>query len=119
MPSVEEQLAWVAGIFEGEGWFTLQKRSQKVPYPTAVISMVDQDVVQRFREIVGMGAVFPVNKGAGHQRQWRCVISGRHRVERFVQLVEPWLGERRLEQAQRVLDESEPQLLTIRLAKEG
>lgn len=106
MPSVDEQLAWAAGLFEGEGWFTLHRGA-----PVAAISMTDRDVVERFRDVVGWGNVFSVDKGTGHKRQWRSVVTGRDKVRRFGELVGPWLGDRRRAQLVRVLAEPVPKLL--------
>src|SRR5512139_2512718 len=96
--TVEVQLAWAAGLFEGEGWFSTMRGR-----PVACISMTDRDVIERFRDVVGWGNVYSVNKGEGHKRQWRCGINGQEKVRRFGELVGPWLGARRREQLERVL----------------
>jgi hypothetical protein len=98
MPSVEEQLAWAAGLFEGEGWFTLSNS-----YPVAAIRSTDMDVILRFRDIMGHGNVREVNKGPGKKKQWHWQTSGYERVGRFGELIGPWLGERRRKQFERVM----------------
>jgi len=104
--SVEMTLAWAAGLFEGEGWFTSMRG-----VPVACISMTDRDVIERFRDVVGWGNVYSVDKGAGHKRQWRCGITGQERVRRFGDLIGPWLGDRRRRQLERVLAMPAPVLL--------
>lgn len=56
-------IAWAAGLFEGEGCFTIQRSPRKrangesVVYkqPVARLHMTDKDVVERFAKIVGVG----------------------------------------------------------------
>jgi hypothetical protein len=97
-PSVEEQLAWAAGLFEGEGWFT-----RSSGYPLAAIRSTDRDVIERFRDVMGRGTVDPRNKGPGNKVQWHWQTQGHVNVSRFGELIGPWLGERRRRQLAAVL----------------
>ena len=111
MPSVEEQLAWAAGLFEGEGWFTTSSG-----YPLAAIRSTDRDVIERFRDVMGRGSVWPVYKGEGKKKQWHWQVSGYAGVQRLVDLIGPWLGERRRQQFERVMKSPGP--IPIRMAKD-
>ena len=51
-----EKLAWAAGLFEGEGCFTVHKHCRG---GTAVIKMSDKDVLDEFVSVVGIGKVVP------------------------------------------------------------
>lgn len=66
-----ENLAWVSGIFEGEGHFGINyRRNGKPSNFCAKITMTDEDVLQTFNEIVGMGSLtgpYPP-KGNGKNR---------------------------------------------------
>lgn len=53
------QIAWIAGLLEGEGTFNIDSRSQTrfkdstaPPSPTLKLSMTDQDVVDKFAVMV-------------------------------------------------------------------
>lgn len=107
MPSVEEQLAWAAGLFEGEGWFTIGHG-----VPQACIRSTDRDVIVRFCEIMGHGHVRMVDKGnPRYKKQWHWGITGFEKVRRFGDLIGPWLGDRRRKQLERVLKSPAPILI--------
>jgi hypothetical protein len=91
-----EELAWAAGLFEGEGCF-----SAGSPYgQKAQLAMTDEDVVRRFHRVVGFGNVHEYTQKVPDRKPmfwWRA-----HSFENFQALVAmlwPWLGERRRERA--------------------
>jgi hypothetical protein len=52
-----EQVAWAAGLFEGEGcWNAYRRESGKIQMQ-ARLGMTDRDVVERFAQIVGYGSI--------------------------------------------------------------
>jgi len=99
----EADIAWAAGIFEGEGSFTIQRMSTngELRYATlgATIQMTDRDVVERFQQI--MLPIYPTFvREYTHNRVdaktlfvWSC-----KKLDSVVKVSEaffPWLGERR------------------------
>ena len=54
-------LAWAAGLFEGEGCFTFQgskkARTRGGRLGKAQLSMTDEDVVRKFHTIMGFGSL--------------------------------------------------------------
>ena len=55
----ETQIAWLAGLFEGEAYFSLDKRSKKryinstsAPAPFIKIAMVDEDIINRVAKLL-------------------------------------------------------------------
>ena len=55
----ETQIAWLAGLFEGEAYFSLDKRSKKryinstsPPAPFIKIAMVDEDIINRVAKLL-------------------------------------------------------------------
>lgn len=49
----KEQIAWAAGLFEGEGTISLtQNRRYKHPRPQLLIQMVDFDLIRKFKRTV-------------------------------------------------------------------
>lgn len=95
---MSEDLAWAAGLFEGEGTVT---RSDGVP--RLALKMIDFDIVRHFGEVVGFGRTFgpygPYKQDDGHKRQpflvWIATGDGGLAV---AELLRPWLGQRRIEQ---------------------
>ncbi len=93
-------LAWAAGLFEGEGCITLSKNC-----PVLQLNMTDQDVVQHFHRVVGFGTVAgPYPKGGGPHKPywvWRC--SGTEYPQALIAMLWEWLGGRRRRRAMTVL----------------
>jgi hypothetical protein len=109
-PMENEMVAWAAGVFEGEG--TIYVRSAWVygvfvrdAYASLSMSMTDLDVMEKFRVVVGGGALFPLKKKAKehHKQQWRWTIGRLPEVQRVLQLFRPYLGSRRGAKADRAL----------------
>lgn len=67
------QLAWAAGLFEGEGCISLRRyKSPKVrrrPMPILRVSSTDEDVLRRFAKIVGHEHVRGPFKNGG--KNWK------------------------------------------------
>lgn len=58
-PSRSEQIAWAAGLFEGEGtWNAYQVKPRGKIQMQARVGMTDRDVVERFAEVIGFGKVY-------------------------------------------------------------
>lgn len=90
----EAEIAWLAGIIEGEGSIYWDKRSKNSVRIS--VSMTDEDVVRRIHALVGVGAVSvktrPTVTGklvyrwdAGHKLEVRPLLVS----------VRPWMGLRR------------------------
>lgn len=106
-------LAWAAGLFEGEGCITFGVSSRNdtltsgasVRYENGqvrlVLAMTDQDIVEDFARIVGVGSVNrihpPSKRALNNKPQWRWQTSGEHAEALFWKLA-PYLGPRRQEQ---------------------
>jgi hypothetical protein len=82
--------AWLAGLFEGEGCFTIERNGAI----RAMIAMSDQDVIERVHALFpGQYRVDRLKNPRHKDRHW-WRISGPPVIE-FITLVRPWLGERR------------------------
>lgn len=98
-------VAWAAGLFEGEGcWNAYVRQSGKVQIQ-ARLGMTDRDVVERFAAIVGMGNIYAA--GAPQKAHWKptytwCVYEA-EKVRDLIALFMPYLGERRRAKAEEVL----------------
>lgn len=89
-----EEIAWAAGLFEGEGCISnAGKRS--VPL---TINSTDRDVLERFQEIVGCGGIYAIRRReqkAHHKEIWQWQVTARDEVTRILESFLPWLQTRR------------------------
>ena len=99
--SRKEQLILLAGIFEGEGWFGINKRKHGwTPVAAMEIQMTDEDILQKFQTYLEVDKnLAKRNKKAQehHKTVYRFSIRG-HRALHFMEEMLPYLGIRRREQ---------------------
>jgi hypothetical protein len=96
-------IAWAAGLFEGEGCIT-----QSDIRLVLRLKMTDRAVVVRFDDILQIGKVYGPYSYAlkdGHPRKpaWVWVAAGDEAFD-ALELLAPWLSERRLARAQELTD---------------
>lgn len=103
-----EEIAWLAGLIEGEGCFSLRK-DKGVNYLTFSISMTDKDVIE------SAASVFPVGTlGLSHIKQnaklgkpplhiWR--VQSQKEVYALMIAIYPWLGESRKSKIRELITE--------------
>jgi hypothetical protein len=91
------QIAWAAGLFEGEGCITDITGPNN---PLLQMTMTDKDVMEKFVSIVGYGKVTKVNKSASYQKphwkdQWKWAVRKKSEVQRILLMFLPYFGQRR------------------------
>lgn len=87
-----ENLAWAAGLFEGEGCITRRHKTQT----NLVMTMTDEDVVRRFHEVIGHGRVYgPYKTKTGVKLQWRWACTGSKHCIAVLAALWCFLGSRR------------------------
>ena len=100
-------IEWAAGLFEGEGCFTFKRNKNGRTYPRLYLKMTDQDIVEKFAEVVGYGNVNYVPT----KKQWKDAfaweISKATEVRRITAAMLPYLGLRRAYKALNILDDLE------------
>jgi hypothetical protein len=86
MPTPREEIAWAAGLFEGEGCMTITGGQ-----PVMRVASTDRDSTDRFYEIMSTGLITRVHR---ESRTGYWVAYG---VDALlaIQLLVPWFGERR------------------------
>ena len=92
-----EDLAWAAGLFEGEGCFSPRRPSgRKSMHLHAAVTSTDRDVIERFAQILEFGHInYSARKARPHHTPtYRWFVNGEE-VERLYELLEPWLCGRR------------------------
>lgn len=110
LPGVD--LAWAAGIFEGEGTIVIHPRKNgKGDEYFAVIlavAMTDEDVVRRFHEVVGVGKFYgpylrDTKEGNPKKPLFKWTTAAYEPARIVLEALMPFLGVRRKEQARKAL----------------
>lgn len=92
----EAQVAWLAGIYEGEGSCAITGgRAIRVS-----ITMTDQDVMESIANLTTLGSVRTVPQRNENYKQAYTWSIGSSDAVLFLQAIMPWLGHRRTERAQ-------------------
>lgn len=92
------QIAWAAGLFEGEGCISsTPKVGTRARNRVLALVMTDRDIVERFHRVVGGVGTFRsrrlTNDKWKDQWEWRC--TGWGEIVHVLTLLGPHLGERR------------------------
>jgi len=89
------EIAWLAGLLEGEGSFITATKKHPV---CLSINMTDEDVIRRVAEMWEVAVSCPKKQAPHHRQSFRCMVRG-GRAVRWIDLVLPYLGKRRTGQA--------------------
>lgn len=97
------EAAWVAGLLEGEGCFTLywSERKDKSLYPRfgAQCNMTDKDVIEHLHELCGGTVQGPKIKYTQHgvrgKDQWLWTLGRRAGLSDFLPQILPYMASRR------------------------
>lgn len=102
--ATDAEIAWAAGLFEGEGCFHITKTPYGGKVPVLSIQMTDRDVLEKFQRIVDSGRVSGPNVRP-HPRKpiYKIDVAERASVKRVTAAFLPWLGERRKARALEIL----------------
>ena len=101
------EVAWAAGLFEGEGSFSTVRstRSHGRVALRASLEMTDEETVRRFAAVVGCGTIHVRDRAPNRKPVWAWQINSINDFDRIVELLRPWLGTRRVERADELLAE--------------
>lgn len=106
------ELAWLVGLLEGEGTFSISTSRPKpnggyYRYPRVRVTMTDQDVVEHVAKLFGGTKVHfthpPSAQAAGHAPQWATELQGKKAVI-LMERVLPYMGNRRQARIRELLD---------------
>ena len=101
-----EDLAWAAGLFEGEGSFSTRTGGERLDRSLhAKIKMSDEDVVRRFHAVIGVGNVTGPyeSDGAGTKLLWVWQTGSFEGVQHTMTVLWPWLHSRRKEKIKELI----------------
>lgn len=99
------ELAWVAGLFEGEGCIVIRPRQDPAWKPSVRLELTstDPDVLRRLQFICG-GKIAPFRRDRGGVKPYqRWTLSKMTEVADLLEAMLPWLGARRGEKAAEAL----------------
>lgn len=103
----ETQIAWFAGLLEGEGTFGLDARSAKryvrstsPPASYIKIAMTDEDVINKAAKMVGKNVNYPKRATTSGKQVYILGIGDRASLRFILPRLLPYLGERRGAKAQ-------------------
>lgn len=94
--------AWLSGILEGEGWFGERRGEGRSPRPIIALKMCDRDIVERVAKLFGGKAVTLTRREIG-RNQFTTRAQGEDAIS-IMQQILPWMGERRSETIEILLD---------------
>lgn len=105
--ATEIEVAWAAGIFEGEGTITHsqvnKQTGRKYIYPRLSMGMNDEDVVRKFYRIIACGSIYyDVQKPPKNLIHYKWATASVKDSQIAYALLEPYLGDRRRIQAKEV-----------------
>lgn len=104
----ERDLAWTAGLYEGEGTVYLINGRR---WPVVQLGMTDREPLGRLRRIWGgrLNGPYSNPKRPQDKPMWRWSFTGRAAILTFFELLWDDLSPRRQEQASRALSEAIPE----------
>ena len=101
----EIEIAWLAGILEGEGCFDIYENNYNKNYPRLRIEMCDKDVLDRIKSIIdGGGEVIEHDRGnPKHNKTYSYSLSSKNKLKEVLTDILPYMGERRKEKIEELL----------------
>jgi hypothetical protein len=98
----ETDIAWIAGLLEGEAYFGIDNRSKDryeisktPPAPFIKISMVDEDIIQRLSKLLDKSYFSPSRKTVKDKQVYTLHIGEKEKVLFILQKILPYMGVRR------------------------
>lgn len=104
-----QRVEWVAGIMEGEGYFSINFRDNPNHNPRFQVGVVmtDEDVIRSLHRATGLGSVRGPHKQPGgndkHKVRWTWGVQRREDVHTLLSAIYPYMHSRRREQIDRIL----------------
>lgn len=88
------EAAWLAGILEGEGCFDYNGNVPK-KWPKVRVEMKDEDVILRVQVLTGGSVRMRPARKPQHSNTFVLQIAKHSDVEKLLQTIRPFMGERR------------------------
>ena len=96
-----EDLAWAAGIFEGEGCIAKQSSHRKAWHIGLSVENTDLELLEKFQRVIGnLGHIYKrKRRSTKHKRHWVWRTDKFEEVQATISYIWPWLLTRRRERA--------------------
>ena len=105
------EIAWIAGLLEGEGSFSFDNRgksrynvSTAPAAPTLQISMVDEDVIQRLAKLLNKNYSEVTRRTKTGKTVYKLNVGDRETLMYLFPRLLPHFGKRRKETVQKAID---------------
>jgi hypothetical protein len=97
-------VAWLAGLLEGEGHFGMSSGRPGQRYPRIALKMTDEDIISRVAELWGRSyyVAHDSSRPSTYKTQYRTEIKGNDARD-IMRAVLPHLGKRRAERVAELL----------------
>lgn len=99
-------LAWLAGLLEGEGSFMMGRNTvggKVYFYPKIVVTMTDKDIIDRVSDLFGVTTYKLPDASYMKKQQWRSQVSG-YKAAVLMEALIPFMGFRRTEKIKEILE---------------
>ncbi len=83
------EIAWLAGLLEGEGCFTRNTSSPKI-----AVRMTDLDTIERVADLMDTKTISTYVREGNRKTQYETTIYGQRAIT-IMKVVRPWMGLRR------------------------
>jgi hypothetical protein len=110
-----KQWAWLAGLYQGEAYFTADRRvrakspseiyTPAPPTPIVKLEMVEEDLMNYVGEMVDQNVVLIKRKTTANNSVYRVTLSAREKTEIFLKNIAPYvIGKKRNNEIKILLD---------------
>ena len=105
MTFTSRELSWLAGLMEGEGSFQWKRNNRRgTQYPVVQLTMTDEDVVKRARQIAGVGTLHgPYDNGPGRKPRYMWCVQKKVDSVGLMMTLYPMMGLRRQARIREIL----------------
>lgn len=106
MTVTEADVAWAAGLFEGEGTIVITTATRSGhPRVGIAVASTDLDVLERFQQVIGFGGIHKktTKVQAHHKQQYQWGCGTNKETVRILTMLHPWLCTRRAERADQAM----------------
>ena len=103
-PLSVDEIAYVAGLFEGEGCISIFKRKDSERTEVAIhLEMTDEDVVRHYHTLIGVGNLSKRSRRGRRKPTYIVSIYKKQDVKDFLIIMKSWWGSRRTAKAEEAL----------------
>ena len=98
----KQTLVYVAGLLEGEGYFTATKVGN-YKYPRIGCDMSDQDVIEDLQEMLGCGTLYSRKRAENRKKIYGWRLLSKRKVLKLAKALYPYMKSRRQKQIDKLI----------------